>query len=188
MREVNPTYIEIYDDVLTVTECKLLIDWFEASPHVEGKVITEGRSMVDPSRKKSKEVTSTFSGNRQISQIIYSPIGYALEEYKKTYPSMDEYLSFWNLDDEYTFKKYETEEDGFKRWHCEQCKGGEGRMLVWMLYLNDAQSGTAFMNYPTVDAKMGRCLIWPASWTHIHRSELPNKGLKYIMSGWFSFK
>ena len=35
-------------------------------------------------------------------------------------------------------------------------------------------------------SKKGRLVIWPASWTHFHRSE-PNKGLKYIISGWYSF-
>ena len=54
-----------------------------------------------------------------------------------------------------------------------------------MFYLNDA-SGTEFMHFPTVDAIMGRCIIWPSAFTHMHRSA-PNKGLKYIMSGWFSF-
>ena len=39
---------------------------------------------------------------------------------------------------------------------------------------------------PTVDARMGRCVIWPAAFTHLHRSELPNKGLKYIVTGWIS--
>ena len=39
------------------------------------------------------------------------------------------------------------------------------------------------MHYPTVRAKMGRCVIWPAGWTHFHRSQL-NKGVKYIVSGW----
>ena len=57
---------------------------------------------------------------------------------------------------------------------------------MWMFYLNNAQSGTDFMNFSTVKAKRGRCVIWPAFWTHYHRSTL-NKGLKYITSGWMSF-
>ena len=43
------------------------------------------------------------------------------------------------------------------------------------------------MHFPTVRAKMGRCVIWPAGWTHIHRSA-PNKGLKYYLSGWVSYE
>ena len=55
-----------------------------------------------------------------------------------------------------------------------------------MFYLNDAKSGTEFKHFSTVDAKMGRGIIWPATFTHMHRSE-SNKGLKYIVSGWMSF-
>ena len=43
------------------------------------------------------------------------------------------------------------------------------------------------MNYPTVNAKMGRCVIWPAAWTHVHRGVTPNKGLKYIVTGWVTY-
>ena len=55
-----------------------------------------------------------------------------------------------------------------------------------MFYLTDAKSGTEFMHYPTMSAKKGRCIIWPASFTHVHRSA-PNKGVKYIISGWISY-
>ena len=61
------------------------------------------------------------------------------------------------------------------------------RVLAWMFYLNDAKCGTEFMNYPTVSAKMGRLVIWPAGWTHLHKGVTPNRGLKYITTGWCSF-
>ena len=70
-------------------------------------------------------------------------------------------------------------------WHTEQGRRTANRIAVWQFYLNNAESGTEFMSYPTVNAKMGRCVIWPAAWTHVHRSA-PNKGLKYIISGWIS--
>ena len=60
--------------------------------------------------------------------------------------------------------------------------------MAWMFYLNDAKCGTEFLNYPTVQAKRGRCVIWPAFWTHVHKGQLPNIGLKYIVTGWISFE
>ena len=56
------------------------------------------------------------------------------------------------------------------------------------VYLNNAQSGTDFMHFSNVRAKMGRCVIWPAFWTHLHKGVIPNKGLKYIITGWASFQ
>ena len=86
-----------------------------------------------------------------------------------------------------SFKRFDNEEDGFKKWHCEQGLGVTStRILVWQFYLNNAKSGTEFLYYPTVKSKAGRCVIWPASITHYHRSQ-PNKGVKYIISGWWSF-
>ena len=70
-------------------------------------------------------------------------------------------------------------------WHCEHGASNSNRILAWMFYLNDAKSGTEFMNYPTVQAKRGRCVIWPAFWTHVHKGA-PNKGLKYIATWWIS--
>ena len=85
-------------------------------------------------------------------------------------------------------------DSGYKAWHCEHAYAKEydslaeapRRILAWMFYLNNAKSGTEFMQYPTVRARMGRCVIWPAGWTHVHRGVIPNKGLKYIITGWVS--
>ena len=86
------------------------------------------------------------------------------------------------------FQKFQYYGDGYKMWHTEHIPDEpmNKRVLVWMFYLNNAKSGTQFIHYPTVQAKKGRLIIWPSAFTHTHRSE-PNKGLKYIMSGWISY-
>ena len=38
-----------------------------------------------------------------------------------------------------------------------------------------------------VKPEIGRTVIWPAGWTHPHKGVTPNKGLKYIATGWFYF-
>ena len=60
------------------------------------------------------------------------------------------------------------------------------RILAWMVYLNDAVSGTEFpYQERTVTPKTGRTAIWPAGWTHPHKGVTPNMGVKYIATGWF---
>ena len=39
----------------------------------------------------------------------------------------------------------------------------------------------------TIHPKRGRIVMWPAGWTHIHSGVTPNKGDKYIISGWYSY-
>ena len=112
-----------------------------------------------------------------------------LDSYKSRYLSL-KYSFWWRYYDGYSFQKYDGEEDGYKLWHTEHGPGKEAsqRIIAWMFYLNNAKSGTEFMHYPTINAKIGRCVIWPSSWTHVHKGVIPNKGLKYIITGWAAFK
>jgi len=178
----NPSYIEIYDNALTKEECDILISEFENSPDIRAGMTVQG---YDPTAKKCRQLECDFREASVISNIIRPILCRHMGKYKRKYSSLN-HLSAWKYDDGYSFKKFESEDDGFKIWHTEHTKGSESRILVWMFYLNNAKSGTEFMHYPTVRAKIGRCLIWPASWGHVHRSA-PNKGLKYIISGWVSF-
>ena len=183
----NPSYIECYDDALTNEECRILISLFEKGRKTPGKSMRDGERVVDSDTKKSIELdapNNIYDGSA-LSAIVYRALVPCINKYQEKYSNLDN-ISFWQCDPVFTFQKFESEHDGFKSWHTEQGAGTPNRIAVWHFYLNDAESGTEFMSYPTVNAKMGRCVIWPAAWTHVHRSA-PNKGLKYIISGWMSY-
>ena len=85
----------------------------------------------------------------------------------------------------YNLQKYE-EGEGFFSLHNEQSGSYPYRLLAWMVYLNDAKSGTEFpYQEMIVEPKEGRTVIWPAGWTHPHKGVTPNEGTKYIATGWF---
>jgi len=93
---------------------------------------------------------------------------------------------------DYTFniQKFDGKEEGYFTRHCESDGTIKNtRMFVWMIYLNDAKSGTRFY-YPRRDvkAKQGRLVIWPADWTYPHSGITPNRGEKYLMTGWYSYR
>jgi len=181
-------FIEIYDNTLSKKECEILINQFEKSNHKEGVILTGDGYAIKPDVKKCRQFGWKLSDTSVVSNIIKSHLSGCIEKYNKKYPEMLDNLDSWNCEDRYSFQKYDGKDDGFKRWHCDS--GGKSscsRVLVWMFYLNNAQSGTDYMYYPNINAKRGRCIIWPASITHVHRSHLPNKGLKYIVTGWVSF-
>ena len=80
--------------------------------------------------------------------------------------------------------------EGYHEFHYEN--GGwdeQKRLLAWMIYLNDVEKGgeTEFL-YQKMRIKPQKnvALIWPASFTHIHRGLTPISGTKYILTGWFS--
>ena len=59
-----------------------------------------------------------------------------------------------------------------------------------MLYLNTVDTGgkTEFKYQDlAVKPEAGTMVIWPASYTHVHRANPDLVGNKYIATGWFNF-
>ena len=185
--DLNSSFIEIYDNALSQQECDILISRFEKSEQGRGAVWKNGQLVRDPSVKDSIELPNLrFSNGDLISNLIRTKLQFSINKYIKKYSHIPQ-LNTWGVEDGYTFKKFEKG-GGYKSWHHEHGpKNQSERILAWMFYLNDA-SGTEFMHYPTINARIGRCVIWPSSWTHVHKGVIPNKGLKYIITGWAAFK
>ena len=120
------------------------------------------------------------------NRVIGKALSIGVEKYKEKYPMLSE-MSVWNVGQDYNIQKY-TEGEGYYVMHCEHEHPNLDRIMAWMIYLNDAKCGTRFY-YPRRDikAKRGRLVIWPASWTHPHSGITPNRGIKYIATGWFCY-
>lgn len=80
---------------------------------------------------------------------------------------------------------------GLKKWHSENDGWGSNvnRSFVFMTYLNDVEDGGTDFKFQklTTPAKKGLTLIWPAYWTHTHKSQISTTSEKYIVTGWYSF-
>ena len=79
---------------------------------------------------------------------------------------------------------------GYHTFHFEN--GGYNnvaRHVTWMIYLNDVEEGgeTEFL-YQRKRFKpvRNRAVIWPGSYTHLHRGNPPLSGTKYILTGWMT--
>ena len=183
----NPDFIEIYDHALSQKECEILINYFEKSNEVQYGLIADGSYY--PDRKKCLQIKLDLNDSSPSSNIVREKLSLYLNQYRKKYSLELENTQHWNFFPYAAFQKYNGEEDGFKAWHCEHGNGESDskRIMAWMFYLNDAKCGTEFYNSPTIKAKRGRCVIWPAFWTHVHKGVTPNIGLKYIVTGWISY-
>ena len=186
------SHIQIYDNMLSQKSCEEIIEIFEKSqsPYkVRGAV---GDAMtVDKKRKDSIDLSMSIAhprdeGECKLNQYVLNFMSVCTEKYKKKYPFITE-TDAWHLDDLYNVQKF-GDGGGYHKMHCEVTSLMSKRMLVWMIYLNNAKCGTRFY-YPKRDvrARRGRVVIWPAFWTHPHSGITPNKGNKYIMTGWFSY-
>lgn len=78
---------------------------------------------------------------------------------------------------------------GFTVWHAEQSSSNK-RFAAWMIYLNSIETGgaTEFKHFDlSIQPVAGTLLIWPASFTHLHRAAADLQTNKYIATGWFDF-
>jgi len=79
---------------------------------------------------------------------------------------------------------------GYHSFHCENSTwGNKNRILAWMIYLNDVDEGgeTEWLYQQLkIKPKANTGVIWPGSFTHLHRGNPPISGTKYILTGWYA--
>ena len=79
---------------------------------------------------------------------------------------------------------------GYHKWHYERA-GAEvlNRLMAYMTYLEVPEEGgeTEFLHQSLrIEPIVGRTLIWPAGFTHMHRGNPPLDGEKMYITGWFT--
>lgn len=183
---LNNDFIEVYNNSLSREDCTRLINLYE-NEDISRKIYGNSSPFV-----KAKKIAHTLSLNlrsnyhSQYNSHINPLLIRYIKKYKEKYSYLDNQED-WSVCSKYNFQKYEDGE-GYYSLHHEHSCIYPYRMLVWMIYLNDAKCGTEFTHQKRViKPKTGRLVIWPAAWTHAHKGVTPNKGLKYIITGWFSY-
>ena len=191
-------FIECYPQALSQEHCNHIIHEFKRD---RNKKLGRLGGRVDHKLKHSTDIRCRFAEGHAIegdwsyrakfkryNQLIYPALINKLQLYTGKYTFMNE-LSSWRVSNGYNIQYYD-EGQGYKVLHCEHENQGYAmyRILAWMFYLNDAQSGTYFSQQDiTLTPKAGDLWVWPAFWTHAHRGVTPNVGDKYIATGWCEF-
>lgn len=120
------------------------------------------------------------------SEILNAKLRDCFEEYRRVYPTLRR-RSYFS-----TSQKVQKTPagGGYHVWHSEDGPGTNScRIAVWMLYLNDDYKGgeTEFLYYQKrVQPERGKLIIWPAGYTHAHKGNMVNEGMKYVITGWFN--
>ena len=183
-------FIEIYDYYKPEQDCENAIEVFEILANDKASR-TAGLSVFNKNRQKiCLQITLDLNEELAINSYLYKYVKTGLKSYVKKYDFLEEFFDkpWCRVAPHYNVQKYDGEKEGYFGLHNEHSGMHPYRMLVWMIYLNDAKSGTEFpYQNRTVTPKIGRTVIWPASWTHPHKGVTPNIGLKYIATGWFYY-
>ena len=92
------------------------------------------------------------------------------------------------FNDEFKIHKVRKSE-GYHGWHYERMDSEAlDRLLAYMTYLEVPKGGgeTEFLHQSLrIDPVVGRTLIWPGGFTHMHRGNPPLEGEKIYITGWF---
>ena len=179
-------FIEQYPTALSDNICDELIDECESliNSHHPGAEFIDSKSRIDH---------NIFLNEFDRFKPYVEELKYNLHRHMKDYANKNE-LNYSQEDLEDTFKLQKSSEgQGFFTWHTEQGHGknNRSRYAVWMYYLNDVTEGgaTEFMHQKiSVQPTKGTLVLWPASYTHVHRAAPNLKQEKYILTGWFRYE
>ena len=196
MKEEYKDFVGIYDESVPVDLCDVFVKNYE-----EAK---KNRTIIDLSKPNETEYIQqkpslakkdeTIFIHSVTSTIYPKPPVHAyfkfLQECFKCY--VERYSIEFNgamFNDVFKIHKVRKSE-GFHIWHYERMKPSQlDRILTYMTYLEVPKKGgeTEFLHQSLrIEPIVGRTLIWPAGFTHMHRGNPPLDGEKMYITGWFN--
>jgi hypothetical protein len=70
----------------------------------------------------------------------------------------------------------------FFDWHVDSLSG-VNRIFAFIIYLNENDGCTEFLNGKKVKPEPGKIVFFPTTWTYPHRGQQIKEGTKYIITG-----
>ena len=173
--------IHIIDNNLSPELCEMIIDKYEQDDRIELGTVG-GNHDVRKSLKKCDELyITTLEDWHDIDHMIYEATTVAIEEYSDIISQYVEMGLNLTSDTGYKIKSY-VPHDEYYHWHYDWDHQSRAISLLW--YLNDVDEGgeTQFMSGETIKPKQGRLVIFPSTWTYVHRGLAPISNKKYAMT------
>ena len=172
---LNEDFIGVWDNVILDDFNNLII-----------KTLDESTQIVPRSNTSVKDAQLDIAAfNPLISNHIMSAVRVCLQQYLDWFP----FLKNFNYHSTTCLLQKTMPTEGYHGWHSETdnitCSH---RTLVWSVYFNDIKdSGETEFLYQKkkIKPKAGRVLIFPGSFTHLHRGNPPYEA-KYIATGWLA--
>ena len=196
MKEEYKDFIGIYDESIPVELCNDFINDYEKAKR--------NRTIIDLSKENEIGwVDNPPHSVRKDEIVIVDPLSSSI--YPK--PPVDAYWKFLQECFKRYIERYSIQFDGpiyndvfkihkvrksegYHVWHYEKSSPENiDRLMAYMTYLEVPKKGgeTEFLHQSLrIEPVVGRTLIWPAGYTHMHRGNPPLDGEKMYITGWFN--
>jgi len=182
-------FIGMWDNNVDENICKELIKYYDWTIKNNYNYIHDvNGERVQHSEQEDESIFINSSSPQypgSLCELYWNCVKQGLSEYMTNYKIHDVSLNSW------VFKVHKVKEkQGFHAWHYESPSYEvRDRFLAFMTYLQAPLEGgeTEFLHQSKrIDSVVGRTLIWPAGFTHMHRGNPPLKGEKIYITGWFN--
>ncbi len=179
---INPPEVFLNEDFIGVWDNVTLDDF---NNHVIN-ILDESTQVVPRSNTSVKDAQLDIAAfNPLISNHIMGAVRTCLMQYFEWHP----FLKNFNYHSTTCLLQKTNPTEGYHDWHSESNNiACANRTLVWSVYFNDLDgSGETEFLYQKrkINPKAGRVLIFPGSFTHLHRGNPPYES-KYIATGWLA--
>lgn len=189
IQEVVPnSFIYVVDDALSLDDCALMIDKFEANPEQQytGR-ISESRQVAEDIKKSTDLLISGRDDWAREDALFRESLRKAIVSLSALHPFFSS-----NRFKDMGYNLQRTREGEYYRWHLDAGPGElSQRVLVALWYLNDVPGpggATEFMHQNlSIQPKAGRLALFPPFWTHLHQNSKLERGVKYISTTWLCY-
>ena len=177
-------WIKTYPKIFSKEECAGLIEWFE--------ILDESKQLVHTKLEGHREFDEVnlndFREQTLKMQLdVYKRFDDILERYKQDVKIHKKALPEKSAWEELRIKRYRSGVGNF----LDHVDVGDSisarRFLVFFVYLNDVAEGggTEFPDLDlTISPKCGTILVFPSTWTFLHRGNIPISNDKYILGSY----
>ena len=177
-------WIKTYPKMFSKEECAGLIEWFE--------ILDESKQLVH----------TKLEGHREFDEVNLNDFReQTLKMQLDVYKRFDDILERYKQDVK-VHKKALPEKSAWEEIRIKRYRAGRGnfldhvdvgdyisarRFLVFFVYLNNVAEGGE-TEFPTLDLQVspecGTILVFPATWTFLHRGNVPISNDKYILGSY----
>jgi hypothetical protein len=193
MKEEYKDFVGIYDESVPVELCNEFVENYEEAKKNE--------TIIDCSVENETLLVDNVGAHKKDEVMFVTPTVSTMFPH----PPVREYFKFLHKCIKCYLKRYEVrftgalyndifkihkvrKTEGYHSWHCEKADPANlDRVIVYMTYLEIPKKGgeTEFLHQSLrIEPIVGRTLIWPAGYTHMHRGNPPLDGEKMYITGW----